>query len=158
MTQTSSGKNVARWVLFVPAAIIGSLLFGAFVAVLFHVGLSRFAPPGDLWRETFMFTASHFAFGASFVYIGCYVAPRENRRGVAIVLAGTALVMSGAMFTLLLIAKMWGSMYKYVVMDASAVVMALSILKGQVSSLNEAQIPQQDESTVSSEGAPSEEP
>ena len=126
---TSMSTGAWRDAYFLPAAVLGSLICGAIVAIAFHIGLSRFAPPGDLWRESFTHTMSYLAFGGSFVFIGSRIAP-SHKMTVAIVLTVLALVFSISMIVLLVAyTQTWSGLYKYVAMSAGSGVMAFSASK-----------------------------
>ena len=98
-------KITMRWIAFLPAAIIAAFI-GHFLMRLFSLlGSSRYGDD-SWWSYIWSEFLANGAFGAAFVYAGCYVAPSQ-KKGVGIALAAVLLFLSGAAFFVNLSMKEW---------------------------------------------------
>lgn len=82
-----------RWTLFLPAALIGSLIANFSVAILNWISIVLYTggESGGIWIDII----SSGVFGASFVYLGSWMAPK-NQFGVGIALLILISMLGGA--------------------------------------------------------------
>ena len=90
--------TVLRWLAFLPAAVIGSLLVHVIAVVLNNIGaaMAGFDPEGIIHTVGVTWIANA-VFGAAFVYIASYVAP-SHEEAVAGVTAVLFIFGAGVLF------------------------------------------------------------
>jgi hypothetical protein len=97
-----------RWVAVLPAAVVGSVVIGALLTLVFGCSAGRFIDHGEIeivsgWSRLL----GAFVSGSAFVYCGSFTAPR-HQRVVGLVLAGLMIFIVGASFVLTLGTGEWG--------------------------------------------------
>ncbi|MFQ5772765.1 MAG: hypothetical protein ACE5HX_19675 [bacterium] len=106
-------KNVFRWIIFLPAAIIGSILVQWFL-VISH---SRFA--GWFIADFAIKIAGFFIAGYSLVAIGTYIAPKY-KLSIGFGLTGLVLIFTGVMIITYCVLKEYGEIFYYFLMIIGA--------------------------------------
>jgi len=92
---TNKTMVVVRWVLLIPAAILGSLVVHFLVVLLNRVTMGGYIDPDSFTGGLFLLYVGNLASGFSLVYIASFLAPLHKRR-VAIIMASLTLVLFGA--------------------------------------------------------------
>lgn len=122
-----------RWILFIPGAFLGSYV--VHVIVIF-VNRTSMINPDSFFGMLFILPAASLAMGASFVYLGTYIAP-EKKKTVALVLGGMLLIITGfLLFPAIMMVDVW-SIVGAVAMNIGSVGVVLSVFRGEIDSLTE---------------------
>lgn len=126
------GSVILRWIVFLPFAVIASLLGWYIVNILGRIGLSfvQFDPKSFIGQLYFN-TAGHAAMAIAFVYVGSKIAPFRGKT-VAYILSGIYFLFSGfTLFTGIMVKNgwaIWGSIWSFVVI----VVLAVLIYQNEI--------------------------
>jgi hypothetical protein len=126
-----------RWVLFIPGALVGAVVVHILYMLINRLGMSMYwMNPDSLFAKLFLVPAASGLMGASFVYIGTYIAP-EKKKLVAVILGGVLLVLSGfLLFPAIWTVDLW-AIVADVAMNIGSVIVVLSILHEEIDSLVE---------------------
>lgn len=129
VSRQSLWLQALRWLLTLPAAILGSILAYWVVRLFMWLGSSRFGD--ESWLEYFLreILASG-AMGAAFVYCPALVAPRY-KKATAIAAAGVVLSLSGLMLLTALSTRAYMSLLATVCLNLGAIITAVSIFSGE---------------------------
>lgn len=123
--------KIVRWILFFPAALIGSVLVFALFRLVsaFGVRWATGSDPSSMWlaQRAAWYVCTEvmpsFVFGVALVYIGCKVAP-HSERVVAGILAGFALVMTGISLAFNLMTGEWSGVDLVIASTVGSVILA----------------------------------
>ena len=119
------GSVILRWIVFLPCAVIASLLGWYIVNILGRIGLSfvQFDPKSFV-AQLYFNTAGHAAMVIAFVCVGSKIAPFRGKT-VAYILSGIWFLFSGfTLFTGIMVKNgwaIWGSVWSFVVIVGLAV-------------------------------------
>ena len=119
------GTVILRWVVFLPCAVIASLLGWYIVNILGRIGLFfvQFDPKSFV-AQLYFNTAGHAAMAIAFVYAGSKIAPLHGKT-VAYILSGVWFIFSGfTLFTGIMVKNgwaIWGSVWSFIVIVGLAV-------------------------------------
>lgn len=133
----SAGINktmvVVRWVLFIPAAILGSLVVHFLVVLLNRVTMGGgYIDPDSFIGGLFLLYVGNLASGFSLVYIASFLAPLHKRR-VAIIMASLTLVLFGAvLFGTLVVTKNYWAIPGAGIFSAGSFLATYAIFVGAV--------------------------
>ena len=102
---TDKTMVVVRWVLFIPAAILGSLVVHVLVVFLNRVTMGGYIDPDSFTGGLFLLCVGNLASGFSLVYIASFLVP-SHKRQVALIVASLTLVLFGSvLFGTLVVTK-----------------------------------------------------
>ena len=133
----SIGGQILRWILFLPLATLGSHLCGSLSELVFGFCLSWISGPWptslDFLDKFFVGTMSNMLSGASWVFIGAYIAP-SHKKIVAVIIAGYGLVWTGAGLVLIALTETWSLLllYEIIIINVGSIGMATCILKDEI--------------------------
>lgn len=125
--KTAKGMELLRWISFLPAAVLSSLIAWYAVNIIGRFSLSFVGiGPEDFIGKVYFMTAGHCAMGAAFVYVGAIIAP-AHRVIVAFVLGGIGIVVSGFLLFPAVIIRDWWAVWGgfFVAIGAGVVVWAV---------------------------------
>jgi len=127
-----AAKRIGRWLLFLPGALVASILAGGLVKLFCRYTDMFGAFDPDTWfgRATTEAT-SGAVIGAAFVYAGAAIAPTHRQR-VCFGLAALGLVITGAgLLANLVVSNYWG-VWQGVFIGFGAAAVAYSTHEGEL--------------------------
>ncbi len=117
---------IIRWILFFPAAIIGSILVTGLWNILGNSSLaSQGFIEGSFWYAFQQNVVGSLVAATSFVYIGALIAPRKQK-AVAIILGAFVLIFGTALLTSSILLTPGGQIGWFIVADLSLIVGAVT--------------------------------
>jgi membrane protein CcdC involved in cytochrome C biogenesis len=117
---------VIRWILFLPTAIIGSILVTGLWNILGNSSLaSQGIIEGSFWYAFQQNVVGSLVAATSFVYIGAMIVPRKQK-AVAVILGALVLIFGTVLFTSSILLTPGGQIGWFIVADLSLIVGAVT--------------------------------
>jgi len=121
---------VLRWIGFLPAAIVGSIIVFWILTVGNEITMSPFVSPDSFMGRLFLLSVPNVACGAAFVYVGVLTAP-ASKRLLSLVMGGLTLLGAGVSFSGAIMARDWWGVYGIAWMVVGGIVCAYELFKYQ---------------------------
>ena len=119
-------KNALRWIVCVPAGVIGGFL----VLMVFSFLGNRYAEPGSIGSLINFFIGGALS-GAAVVYIVAYIAP-SLKKGVSVTVALLAIVGMVVALPTMIEDKDWHYLLFSIAQDGGSIFMAYKIFRNEI--------------------------
>lgn len=127
-TEESKAINVLRWIVALPASILGGLVAYSIVVFLNRITMARYLDPDSFMAEIFVQGIGNTIMGAAFVYIAIYTAPSYKKQ-TSIVMPGIALLITGMfLFPAIMTSNYW-AIFSTVFINVGSIAMAYGVFR-----------------------------
>ena len=129
--KNSKWIQAIRWILFLPASLISSLLSDALLRFLHNIMIINHNSWLDVIYKEIMCSG---VLGVVFIYVGTLVAPKK-KIVVAYVLTGFLLILSGMSLLACFLTQEYFSLINIVSINIASVITTISISRGEIDSI-----------------------
>lgn len=120
--------DVLRWIVALPASVLGCVIAYWIVVILNRLTITRHVAPYSFMERVFEQGIGHATMGAAFVYISVCIVPSYKKQ-TGIVIAGIALLFSGASLLAAIMTRNYWAIFGVVCMNVGSIGVAHDVFK-----------------------------